>query len=328
MCTAIAYAGKSFYFGRNLDLHHSYGEGVTVTPRNYPFHFRNGTVLTSHYALIGMAVIADGYPLYYDASNEKGLSMAGLNFPDNAVYYSKKQNKDNVAPFELIPWILGQCATVQEARQLLRRVNVWKLPFSRSYPLSPLHWLLSDKQESVTVETLQDGMCVTVNPIGVLTNNPPFPYHMYHLVNHLNLTAAPPENRFSTKLELNPYSLGMGAMGLPGDLSSASRFVRAAFAKYNAVTPDSEESCVHQFFHMLSFVSQPRGLTAVSNDEFEYTLYSSCCNTDTGVYYYTTYDNSRITCVDLHREALDGSELRFYPLVTDSQILVQNMTSG
>ena len=118
MCTAITYQTNHHYFGRNLDLEYSYRETVTVTPRNYPFTFRSGTRWEQHYAMIGMAYVQEGYPLYYEATNEKGLSAAGLNFPGNAVYHPYAEGKHNVAPFELIPWLLGQCATLQEARAL------------------------------------------------------------------------------------------------------------------------------------------------------------------------------------------------------------------
>ena len=108
MCTAVAYKTKDHYFGRNLDLEYSYHETVTITPRNYHFRFRNTEDMEKHYAIIGMAYVLDYYPLYYDATNEKGLSIAALNFPDNAVYQPEKRDKVNVASYELIPWILCQ----------------------------------------------------------------------------------------------------------------------------------------------------------------------------------------------------------------------------
>jgi len=324
MCTAVSYFTKDHYFGRNLDLEYAYQETVTITPRNYPFYFRNGTSLPTHYALIGMATISDNYPLYYEATNEKGLSLAGLNFPNNAVYYPSSTDKDNIAPFELIPWVLGQCGTVSEAKTLLSRMNLWNQPFSAGFPLSPLHWLLSDKDESLTIETVADGMKIYENPVGVLTNNPPFDYHMYHLSNYMNLTVNQPENRFSRAITLSPYSLGMGAIGLPGDLSSSSRFVRAVFTKMNSVCDGTEAGSVSQFFHILGSVIQQRGLNAIKEQLFEFTRYSSCCNTTKGIYYYITYDNRQITGVNMHNEDLASSELISYPLNAEQQINMQN----
>lgn len=324
MCTAITYQTKDFYFGRNLDLEYSYNETVTVNPRKYPFHFRNGTVLNDHYAMIGMATVANGYPLYYEATNEKGLSLAGLNFPKNAVYYAQCDNKTNIAPFELTPWLLGKCATVQEAMNLLSQLNLWNIPFSKDFPLSPLHWILADSSRSITIEPLADGMRIYENPVGILTNNPPFDFQMHYLAGFMNLTAKQPDNRFSKKISLSPYSLGMGAMGLPGDLSSPSRFVKAAFTKLNSVSGDTEDESISQFFHILGSVAQQRGLTTVRSDEYEITLYSSCCNATKGIYYYTTYGNRQISAVNMHHCDLDGDKIVTYPLLTKQQICMQN----
>ncbi len=323
MCTAATYKTKDHYFGRNLDYEFAYDQTVTVTPRNYPFCFRHMGEIRSHYAMIGMAFVQENYPLYYDATNEKGLSVAGLNFPGNADYKCYDPEMDNVSPFEFIPWILCQCSTVGEARQKLSRLNMLKEDFSPKLPLSPLHWMISDREESIVVESVKDGLKVYDNPVGVMTNNPTFDYHMTNLVNYMGISPADPENRFSDKIRLTPYSRGMGSLGLPGDMSSASRFVKAAFTKLNSISGDSESESVGQFFHILASVEQQKGCCKVENG-YEYTIYSSCCNTDKGIYYYTTYENSRITGVDMYREDLDSGKLKSYPLIHTQQIGMQN----
>ncbi len=323
MCTAATYRSKDHYFGRNLDYEFAYNQTVTVTPRNYPFTFRRMGEMRTHYAMIGMAFVQENYPLYYDATNEKGLSMAGLNFPDNADYKPEAEGRDNVAPFEFIPWILGDCATVGEARVKLARVNLLKEDFSPRLPLSPLHWMISDRDGSIVVESVKDGLKVYDNPVGIMTNNPTFDYHMTNLRNYMALSPADPENRFAESLGLKPYSRGMGGLGLPGDLSSASRFVKAAFTKMNSLSGESEAESVSQFFHILASVAQQRGCCKVEHG-YEYTIYSSCCNTDKGIYYYTTYGNSRITGVDMYRENLDSDKLASYPLIEEQQIFMQN----
>lgn len=324
MCTAITYYTKDHYFGRNLDLEYSYYETVTITPRNYPFKFRKVGEIKSHYAIIGMAFVADNYPLYYDAVNEKGLGMAGLNFPGNADYKKETDGKDNVAPFEFIPWILSQCATVAQAKSLLKRLNLAKIDFTEKLKASPLHWIIADKKSAVTVECVKDGLKVYDNAVGVLTNNPPFDYQMTNLCNYMDLSIEPPKNNFSKKLKLKPYSRGMGGMGLPGDLSSVSRFVKATFTKMNSLSGDSEEESISQFFHILGSVEQQRGLVHMGKGEFEITIYSSCCNLDNGIYYYRTYGNSQITAIDMHRENLDGAELINFELVKAQHIFRQN----
>lgn len=323
MCTAITFLSKDHYFGRNLDLEYSYQETVTVTPRRFPFHFRKAHSLHRHYAMIGMAYVCEKYPLYYDATNEFGLSMAGLNFPGNAVYRPEVQGKVNLTPFELIPWILGQCKSLSEARQLLERLNLLDEAFSDSLPLSPLHWIIAARDGCLTLESTADGINIYENPVGVLTNNPPFPYHMQNLPNYMNLTNREPTNRFCPQLTLAPYSRGMGALGMPGDLSSASRFVRAAFTKLNARSMTQESESVGQFFHILGAVEQQEGCVMVE-DKYEKTVYSSCCNTVKGIYYYKTYSNSRITAIDMHKDPLDSSQLSLYPLRHEQCILWEN----
>lgn len=323
MCTAVSYLSGNHYFGRNLDLEHSYIESVTITPRNYPFQFRQVLPISKHYALIGMAAVVNDYPLYYDATNEHGLSMAGLNFPGNAAYHPLKEGYDNIAPFEFIPWILSQCKTVADARTKLKNLSLTAITFSNDLPLSPLHWIISDREESIVVEPMQDGIKIFNNPVGVLTNNPPFDYHMHNLCNYLNLTPDEPSNRFSDKISLKPYSRGMGGFGLPGDLSSASRFVKATFTKLNSVSDGTGSQDISQFFHILGSVAQQHGCVKVGSG-FERTIYTSCCNTDKVIYYYTTYDNSQITAVNLFHEDLDASQLRSFPLVKQQQIRNEN----
>ncbi len=324
MCTAATYRTKDHYFGRTLDYEVSYGEEVVVTPRNFPFHFRHMGGLSSHYAIIGMATVAGEYPLYYDATNEKGLSMAGLNFPGNADYKPLAEGKDNVATFELIPWLLGQCATVEEAKAYLARMNLANTPFGPQFPVSPLHWIIADRDCAITVESVREGIRIYDNPVGILTNNPPFDYQMTNLTNYMSLSTESPENHFSDQLDLTPYSRGMGMLGMPGDLSSASRFVRVAFTKLHSVSGTSESESISQFFHILGSVAQQRGCVHMGEGKYEITIYTSCCNTDRGIYYYTTYENSQITGVDLHRENLDGQQLSRYPLMTGQRIHMQN----
>ena len=324
MCTAATYKTKDFYFGRTLDYEFSYGDEITITPRNYTFEFRRMEKLSSHYAIIGMAHIAGDYPLYYDAVNEKGLGMAGLNFVGNAVYNEVENGKENVAQFEFIPWILGKCATVQEAKECLKKINLVKTPFSEMLPCAQLHWIIADKEEAITVESMADGLHVWDNPAGVLTNNPPFDQQMFMLNNYMHLSPRQPENHFSESLGLKTYSRGMGALGLPGDLSSASRFARAAFVKDHSFSGDSEEESVSQFFHILGSVDQQRGCCEVEPGKYEITLYTSCCNCDKGIYYYTTYENHQISAVNMHHEDLNGTMPVRYPVLQGEKICMQN----
>lgn len=324
MCTAVTFQTKDFYLGRTLDYEHGFGEELIMTPRNFPFVFRHCGLPARQYAILGMGCVADGYPLYFDGFNEKGLAMAGLNFVGYADYRPAVSGKDNIAQFELIPWILGQCESVAAAKDLLERINITGDPFREDVPAALLHWLIADKNEAITVEAVKGGVRVWDNPVGVLTNNPPFETQMLNLANFMQLSPKVPENRFSAKLPLQPYSRGMGAMGLPGDLSSQSRFVRAAFTKMNSRSGDGEKASVSQFFHILGTVEQVRGCCDLGKEQFEQTIYASCCNVSRGIYYYKTYDSHRVCAVDMGLENLDGAALVQWPLQRQMKINLQN----
>lgn len=323
MCTSISFTTKDHYFGRNLDMECSYDEKVIITPRKYPFKFKYLREDNEHFAMIGMGISVEDYPLYYEATNEKGLSMAGLSFRTSAVYNDFNIDKENVCVFELIPFILGKCSSVDEARDLLNSINIVLTPFNDELETAELHWMISDKDYSITVECVQEGLKVYYNPVHVLTNNPEFPMQVFNLNNYMNLTREEPETRFAEGFDLNKYSRGMGALGMPGDLSSMSRFVRATFTRLNSVCGKTESESISQFFHILQSVSQQNGCVRVG-DTFEKTVYSSCCNTDKGIYYYTTYNNNQISAVDMHRENLDNGDLILYNLINEQKINFQN----
>lgn len=320
MCTAISFKTKHHYFGRNLDMEFSYNEKITITPRGYLFSSGRTPDFRNKYAIIGMAYVLDNYPLYYEATNEKGLSMAGLNFPGFAYYESPKQSRNNIASFELIPWILGNASTVSEAKKLFENINITNTSFRDELLPTPLHWIVSDGSSSVTVESLLSGIRIYDNTVGVLTNSPSFDMQMFNLNNYMSVTKGQPVNRFAKDLELVAYSYGMGGISLPGDYSSMSRFVKASFVKLNSISGDSERESVTQFFHILGSVSQPRGATMVREDKYEITRYASCCNTDKGIYYYITYDNSSIIGIDMNAHNLDSGELIVYDVINEQQI--------
>lgn len=322
MCTASNYITENHYFGRNFDYEISYNERVTVTPRNYEFKFRKIDDIKTHYAIIGIAAGIDGYPLYYDACNEKGLAIAGLNFVGNAVYREYEEGMVNITPFELIPYLLGKAGSVSEARELLSEINLVNINFADELPLSPIHWMMSDNDgDAIVIEPMEDGLKIFDNPAGVLTNNPTFDKQLFSLNNYRSLSNKNPENTFSKTFDLDEYSRGMGGIGLPGDLSSASRFAKVAFTRENSYSQSDEISSVGQFFHILGSVEQQNGCTFIDDpDLYEYTIYTSCYSTNKAILYYRTYKNSQITAVDLNKEDLDSTELINYLLINEEQI--------
>lgn len=323
MCTSLAFTGSHPCFGRNLDLEESFGEQIVITPRSFPLTFRRLPCQKNHYAIIGMAHVAGGVPLYAEAVNEKGLYMAGLNFPGNACYFPHADDgATEAAPYELIPWLLGQCATIEETKDLLERLRLLDEPFAPGLPSAPLHWHLSDGHTSLVLESMADGLHIHTDPVGVLTNNPPFDFHLTNLRQYLNLTAASPENRFHSALSLSPFGQGMGSLGLPGDPSPVSRFVRAAFYKWNSPWAEEEAGRMTQCFHVLDGVAMVPGSVRTPEDKLDQTTYSCCiCPGEAGVtYYYKTASNQRICAVRMAEHQMDQTELAVFPLKTEQDI--------
>ena len=320
MCTAISHHG---YFGRNLDLEHGYGEQIVITPRNHPIRFRKTEYSNSHYAYMGMAALDQGVPLYFDGINEHGLCIAALDFPDNAYYPAPTESGYNIAPFELIPWILCQCQSVADVYDLMDKTTIVDILYGDPFPQSPLHWMVSDKEHSLVIESTKNGIHFYENPIGVLCNNPPVPYQLMHLSNYQHLTPGEQPHNF-IGLNIKPYCGGMGALGLPGDYTSPSRFVRAAFGKNHAYCKPHKINEITQFFHIMDTVSMPRGAIRVRGGQYEITRYTSCCDMQECVYYFTTYENRRIRAVKLYGENLDDNKLECFPLFDMQDIFYKN----
>ena len=315
MCTAIVFGDNNRYFGRNLDYEVSFDERVVITPRNFELKFRYMPSMVRHAAIIGMAAVVDGYPLYYDATNEYGLSIAGLNFVGNCHFSNIALDMhDNLCVFELIPYVLGKCRSVSEAKTVFDRINLLGEPFSSKLPAAQLHWLISDREECCVLEITRCGVNVFCNSVGVLTNNPPFSFHLDNLNLYRSLSPDCAEVRFGYDVPYYPFSRGMGAFGLPGDWSSTSRFVRAAFVRAcatycrDADLGAKRDPNVTQFFHILDSVAMVKGCVKVGDDH-EYTMYSSCCDTQRGIYYFKTYSEPFVRCAHLWECDLDSDRL-------------------
>lgn len=315
MCTSLAFSQHGL-FGRNLDLEYSFGQSVVVTGRRHAFHFHHRSALQEHYAIIGMANVAQNEPLYAEACNEKGLYLAGLNFPGNAFYFpTPSPQKENLAPHELFWLILGSCENLSQARALLEQVQLVAEPFAENLPLAPLHWHIADSTGALVAEPTAQGLQIWEDPVGVLTNNPPFSYQLTRLCDFQALSPCQPKNQFAPAVTLHSYGQGMGAMGLPGDWSPSSRFVRAAFLKAHAsFCQDERDLKISQFFHILDAVAMVRGAVVTPEGREDETIYSSCLDTQRLLYCYKTYHNSTLQAVSLKNTPLDTSELSVFAL--------------
>ena len=306
MCTAVKINGNRNLFGRTLDVEASYGEKIIISKREYDFKFSIKKDCGFHYAILGMGCVADGYPLYFDAINEKGLAVAALSFIGNAVYGEKEEGRYNVASFEFIPWILSNCQSIAEAKELISGTNITSDSFSPDMPPTALHFIVADKEGSITIESVKDGIRVYENPLGVLTNNPTFDYHLANAAAYMYLDSRQSKNTIAPDVKLEHTSRGMGAFGMPGDYSSQSRFVRALFVK-NHIDSIEDDGEVSRFFHAMDSVKVPYGCVFNEKGEKTYSVYTSCMDMERIVYYFTTYESRRIRAVSLFEHGVVGS---------------------
>ncbi|MBQ9730118.1 MAG: linear amide C-N hydrolase [Clostridia bacterium] len=311
MCTSVAMSATAFCFGRNLDLCQSFGERVVITPRRFSLRFKGGVCLENHFSFFGMASVKKGYPLYADGMNEHGLAGAGLNFPELAFY--KKADETSafcVSPFELLPWVLSQCKTVAEAKKLLEQTSLIDEPFDEETPLTPLHFHFADQSGSIVLESVKNGVILYDNPFNVLANNPDFPFQKTHFAAFAHLSSDPVSNQADTP----PFSKGLGALGLPGDYSSPSRFVKAAWLNAHVEKTGSTEACAARMFEVLAAVSPPKGTVLTERGWPHYTLYSSCACAETGYYHYKTHSSPAVHTVRTQDYDLNGNQLIEIPL--------------
>ena len=319
MCTSLTLPTPDGYklFGRTLDLDAHFGEGVILTPKGYPFCFGGGYPQTHHYAMVGMAAEAEGYPLYAEAMNEAGLCIAGLRFAGNAAYADRPETGWlNLAPWELIPYLLCNYTTVSEVRAALGEIRVVDRPVSTELPTSPLHWHIADRDPAhgeLVVEVTARGMAVYDNPVGVLTNNPPFPYQLARLGDYAHLSPIAAEATV-TPPDCCCASLGTGAVGLPGDYSSPSRFVRAAILRRWAVAWMEQNGAAGEdptpmLFSLLGAVSPTVGAVLTREGKAHRTLYTCCMDGTEGVYRYRAEGETGIRQASFAHLNRDGKAL-------------------
>ena len=323
MCTAISLVSSNTYFGRNMDLDYSFGEKVIIIPRNKGLNLKNVDLIHTHYAILGIGTVINDYPLLADAINEKGLAFAALNFPDNCKYYDPDDNKVNITPFEFGLFILSKCNSVDEVKQELESLNIVDVNFSNEVLNTPLHFMFSDKSKTLVVETTKEGMKVYDNPYQVLTNNPSFSYHKENISNYMGLHNDKLDNKINKNIDIKNYSFGMGAMFLPGDYSSSSRFIKAFFVKSFVKLKDEEIYNVNEFFKCLDSVLMVDGCVKTAYG-YEKTIYSNCYNLNKLVLYYKTYNSNTITKIDMLNVDINGDQLHMYQLNNDFNITQGN----
>jgi len=312
MCTGIRFSDGSgnLYLARNLDWTSGYGERVVVTPTGFTPKSPFGAVPSIRHATIGMGIVEEDTPLYFDCGNDAGLAVAGLNFPGYAQYATGPvEGATNVAAYEFPLWVASQFSTVDEVEKALENVAIVDKPINEKYPSSLLHWIIGDADRAIVVEYTADGMHVFDDDVDVLANQPGFGWHHENLRNYLNTEPDFPEQTVLGRAKLAPFGSGSHMRGIPGDYYSPSRFVRAAYVNEHYPTKSTEEENVSRAFHTLQQVAMVDGCAAMGDGEFEKTIYTGLFSSATGTYYWNTYDDPAVRSVRLADHAPDGAEL-------------------
>lgn len=329
MCTALSIKSEEgkYFFGRNMDLSYEFNQSVLILPKDYQYQDRvTRNMVTIQKAIIGMGTVIEKHPAMADAMNEDGLACAGLNFAGFAYYEETPvEGKINIAPYDLILWVLSNFSTVDEVKQEIRNIELVNVPINEKTPVSTLHWMITDKTgNSIVIEKTKEKIAVYENSVGVMTNNPTFDWHLTNLNEYINLTPAYPKETKWSSQRLTALGVGAGNLGIPGDFASVSRFVRIAYIRAHMTSIENDSKAVSQFFHMLDYVKMVKGGVITEEGLEDFTIYSSCMDQENGIYYYRTYHNSRINAVDLRKEKLVGKEIKAYSYSCVQDINYQN----
>ncbi|MPQ43833.1 choloylglycine hydrolase [Clostridium tarantellae] len=325
MCTGLLLKTKDgeHLFGRNMDIEFSFNQQVGVIPRSFTYASTvNNEKFITKYAIIGMMTLMAGHPMLADGMNEKGLACAGLNFPGYSYLSDEsKEGAHNIPCHDFMLWMLGQFQSVKELKEELKNLNLMNKPFGPNIPEATLHWMVTDKTgECIVIENTKEKLSIFDNTVGVLTNSPTFDWHLTNLRQYMGLSS---EQVISTKWdreELSPLGVGVGAVGMPGDETPASRFIRAAFLRHFLMLNEIEHVDIGEFYHILNNVAMTSGAVRTPEKKSDLTQYSSCMSLEKGIYYYNTYKNNQINAINMHNEDLDGNEIKVYPYSEELQI--------
>lgn len=312
MCTGIRFNSSDgeMYFGRNLDWSVGYGEKVVLTPRGYKYNTAFLGENTANPAVIGMGIIVENTPLYFDCANENGLAIAGLNFPGYAKYADAPvDGKTNVAAYEFPLWVARNFSTVEEAKKALKDVAIVAKPINDEFPVSELHWIIGDAKESIVIEYTDKGMEIFENHVDILTNQPGYAWHQENLRNYMNLFPQMPKEVKWEKAVMKPFGTGSLLRGLPGGFYSTDRFIRVAYFNTHYPMQSDEATNVSRLFHTLAGVAMIDGGAAMADGAFEKTIYTGGYSTRTKTYYYNTYEDPAIQAVPMSDFDLDSNEL-------------------
>lgn len=317
MCTAITMktARGECFFGRTMDFSYPLDPQLYVMPENYRWSDAMDTVLFyNRYRFMG---IGQEIPqiTFADGVNEMGFAAAALYFPGYARYSGLEEaevsGKTPVAAVDLVHFLLGSCGSVEAAAEMLDAIEIIGVADSVTRSVAPLHWIIADESgDCAVIEQTDRGLQLFDNPLGVLSNSPDFVWQMTNLRNYMNLSQDQMLPAKWGPVNLVPFGQGGGSLGLPGDFTPPSRFVRAAFLKSHTTAPQDTRAAVVAGFHVLESVSIPKGVVRTARGTDDYTQYTAFMDIMSKTYYIKTYEDSCVSVAVLP----SNEETREYPV--------------
>ena len=304
MCTALTFQSidGTIFFGRTLDFSISIQPALYIIPKHYRWSsVTNHKQYENNFRFIGIGQEINGFPAFIEGVNDQGLAVAALYFEGYADFQLASDEKEELTTFDFVHYLLGSCQSIKQVKEKLvnKRIIGIKDPITNT--VAPLHWIATDREGNcVAIEQTYNGLQIIDNPIGVFANSPTFDWHLTNLPNYMNLTTTQKEEANWGKVTLKPFSQGGGTAHLPGGFTSPERFVRMAFLKSHIVTPENNEAAIVTGFQLLGNVFLPKGIVITPKGEYDFTRYVSMINTNTGEYYFKTYNNDQIMTASLH----------------------------
>ena len=297
---------------------------LIVVPRKHkqnaitPSGKKEGMTVEAKYGYVGMAVEMEEFVV--EGINEAGLSAGLFYFPKYGKYeqYDPRHKSMSVGDLQLVPWILGNFKTIDEMKTAIAKIHIVTID-SRA---STAHWRIIDSSGRQVVLEITDGKpAFYENTLGVLTNAPGFEWHMTNLNNYINLFPGTVKSKYLGETELNSTGAGSGLLGLPGDFTPPSRFIRAAYFQTTAPRQATVEKTITQCFHILNNFDVPIGTESEHNvtppDIPSATQWTAATDINGRKIYYRTMYNSDIHCIDLNK--IDFVRTKYHSAPLDKQ---------
>src|SRR3984957_15068366 len=330
-CTGITIMPKdgSVIFARTLEFGTDLKSNILIVPRGKEFvgtaaGDKAGLRLKTKYGMVGMN--AFDLPVIVDGLNEKGLHVGLFYFPGFAKYQpiNAEDFGKALAPWELGSFLLGTCSDVKEAVAAAKSVRVGAVVQKNMGFVPPAHFIVTDASgKSVVLEYVGGDLKVHANPFRVMTNAPTFDWQMTNLSNYVTMSDKNVEKIDLGGKTITGLGQGSGMLGLPGDFTPPSRFVRAVAFSKTALPVEKAKEGVLQAFHILNQFDIPKGSARgidQGKEVSDYTLWTSAADLKNLRYYFRTFDNSRIRMVEMKTVDLDAKEIRTISMKGEEQI--------